>query len=54
MKRIKAKKVSALFTNVNAIGKSNEKVKKVFYKIFLDLSTRYMQYGSREASYPLK
>jgi len=54
MQRIKAKKISALFINVKAIEKSKEKSKKVFYMIFLGLSTRFMQYGSRAALYLLK
>jgi len=52
--RIKANKVRALFNNVNAKEKSKEKSKKVFHMIFLRLSTRYMQYGLRAASYPHK
>jgi len=43
-----------LFNKAKAIEKSKEKATKVFHMIFLGLSTRYMQYGSREASYPQK
>ena len=54
MKIITAKKVSALINKAKVIEKSKEKAKKVFYMIFLGPSTRYMQYGLREASYPQK
>jgi len=54
MQRIKVKKFSALFIKAKPIEKSKEKSKKVFHMMFLGLSTRHMQYGSRAASYPLK
>jgi len=54
MQRIKAKKISALFIKEKAIEKSKEKAKKVLHKIFQGLSTRFMQYGSRAALYPLR
>jgi len=54
MQRIKEKKISALFTKEKSIEKSKEKAKKVFYKIFLGMSPRFMQYGLRAASYPLR
>jgi len=53
MQRIEANKVSALFIKEKAIEKLKDKAKKVFHKIFLGLSTRFMQYGSIMASYPL-
>ena len=52
MKIITRKKVNALFNKAKPIEKSKEKAKKVSHMIFLWLSIRYMQYGSREASYP--
>jgi len=39
---------------VKAIEKSKEKSKKVLHMIFLGMSTRDKQYGSRVASYPLR
>jgi len=52
MKIITAKKVSAHFNKAKIIEKSKEKAKKVFHMIFLGSSTRYMQCGSKETSYP--
>jgi len=54
MKIIIAKNVSALFNKAKAIDLSKEKAKKVLHMIFLGLSTRNMQYGSREALHPQK
>ena len=54
MKIIIAKKVSVLFKKAKPIEKSKEKAKKVFHMIFPGLSTRNMQFESREASYPQK
>jgi len=54
MKTITAKKVSVVFNKVKVVEKSKEKAKKVFYTIFLGISTRNMQYRSRDASYPQK